>query len=103
MVSREEQQKRQVLEGVPPSIPAFASSLVHFGISILASMQNVPSGWLRIQRRMACFYLVIVTRRQGVFCQSVTGAGVVASMLIHIFVNMIAADMWMKVWQGRQT
>ena len=29
--------------------------------SILASMQNVQSGWLRGQRRMACLSLVIVT------------------------------------------
>ena len=49
MVSREEQQKRQVLEGVR----LYTRALLHHSpissISILASMQNVPSGWLRGQ------------------------------------------------------
>ena len=37
------------------------------------------------------------------FLQSLTGSGVIASCLIHVCVNLVAADLWMEIWQGRPT
>ncbi len=68
-------------------------------ISILASMQSVPSGGLRGQQHMACLSLVIVTSKMARLFLPIPDW--VWSLCI-ISVNLVAAGLWMEVWQGRQ-